>query len=168
MVLRVTTRHDFGEATSAVPGDENRHSGALPDRPTLKVDDFGYLNTAKQSASVLAHRSHDCAAMGTLLLVGEESRTEGSGETERSAMRCRPSLKDAVRAVAFLSQVPPDVIVSAGPLPDVFVLFADAAERAGRVASRTGVEFVVPATVASLGIALSAPATALAGRCAAA
>ena len=105
--------------------------------------------------------------MGTLLLVGEESRTEGSGETERSAIRCRPSLKDAVRAVAFLSQVPPDVIVSAGPLPDVFVLFADAAERAGRVASRTGVEFVLPATVASLGIALSAPATALGGRCAA-
>jgi PleD family two-component response regulator len=123
--------------------------------------------------------------MGTLLLVGEESRTEVSGETVQAAARSRPSLKgalerigyhvvnakDAAGALASLSQVLPDVIVLAGTVPDMelldlcaavrhdpaaektsFVLVADAAERAGRAASRTGADFVVPPTVGSFEI----------------
>ena len=124
--------------------------------------------------------------MGTLLLVGEESRTGVSAETEPPATQRRPSLKgalervgyhvvnaeDGARALARLGHVPPDVIVLAGPVPDMelldlcaavrhdpaaqktpFVLVGHAAGCAGRAASRMGADFVFPPTVGPLEIA---------------
>jgi CheY-like chemotaxis protein len=124
--------------------------------------------------------------MGTLLLVGDESGTEVSAGAERPAARRRPSLtgalegigyhvvnaKNGAGALACLSQVPPDVIVLAGTIPDMellefcaavrhdpaaektpFVLVAAAAGRAGQVASRTGADFVFPPTVGPFEIA---------------
>ena len=72
-------------------------------------------------------------AMGMLLLIGEESRTEVSGETERSIARNRPSLKGALERIGYHvvnvkdvatapaspCEVPPDVIVLTGPVPDM-------------------------------------------------
>ena len=97
--------------------------------------------------------------MGTLLLVGEESRTEVSGETVQAAARSRPSLKgalerigyhvvnakDAAGALASLSQVLPDVIVLAGTVPDMELLDLCAAVRHDPAAEKTSFVLVADA-----------------------
>lgn len=123
--------------------------------------------------------------MSRLLLVGGETAS-GPASAEGAGARRGPSLKgalervgyevvgveDAAGALARLSQVPPDLIVLAGAVPDMelpdlcaalrrdptgekvpFVIVAEAAARTGRSVSRVGADLVFPATVGSAEIA---------------
>jgi CheY-like chemotaxis protein len=123
--------------------------------------------------------------MSTLLLVGEESKPELPSEAGGAGAR-RGSLtgalkrvgydvvqaKDAAGALARLGQRPPDLIVLAGPVPDMplcdlcavlrqdpsaektpFVVVADAAGQMSRAASRMGADLIFPPTVGPTEIA---------------
>ena len=124
--------------------------------------------------------------MGTLLLLGEHTTIEPLATAEGDLARRSPSFRgafervgydvvdaeDGVGALRRLSQWTPDVIVLAGPVPDMdlfdlctalrhdpatlktpLVLVADAAERTGRVPSRTGADLVFPSSIGPVEIA---------------
>ena len=124
--------------------------------------------------------------MGTLLLVGGETGCEQPAGAGRPGARRGPTLKsalehagydvvrvaDAVSALERLGNVPPDIVVLAGTVPDMelpdlcaalrreptgekvpFVLVGDAAARTGRSAARVGADLVFPATVGPAEIA---------------
>src|SRR5262245_22829801 len=124
--------------------------------------------------------------MSTLLLVGEASSPDapapGNGATARRDFSWKRAFErvgyDVVRAddgagaLARLGQMPPDLIVLAGAVPDMdlldlcgavrrepaaeripFVLVASAAEKTGRAASRMGADLVFPPTVSPTEIA---------------
>jgi CheY-like chemotaxis protein len=98
--------------------------------------------------------------MGTLLLVGEESRIEAPSASEQSVVRRGPSLKGALERVGYdvvnaedgagalarLGQRPPDLIVLAGTVPDMELLDLCAALRQDPAAEKT--PFVVVADAA--------------------
>jgi CheY-like chemotaxis protein len=125
--------------------------------------------------------------METVLLVGEspppDALPSGSG---RSVARPPASVKGALERVGYrvvhasdgagvlrrLSEQPPDVIVLAGPVPDMalvdlcaavrrdpaatttpFILMGEAAGRAGRPAARTGADLVFPPTIGPMEVA---------------
>lgn len=121
--------------------------------------------------------------MGTLLLVGEESRTDPQpdgaparrgplkGALERAGYDVVHA-SDGAGALARLGQRPPDLIVLAGTVPDMelldlcaavrqepagektpFVVVGDAAGRTGGAASRTGADLVFPPSVGPVEIA---------------
>jgi CheY-like chemotaxis protein len=89
--------------------------------------------------------------MGTLLLVGEEAKTELPVKAEGHIARRGPSLKgalkrvgydvisaeDAAGALARLGQRPPDLIVVAGSVPDMDLLDLCAALRHDPAAEKT-------------------------------
>jgi hypothetical protein len=124
--------------------------------------------------------------MGTLRLV-EESRTEVYGETKWSRSRSAwkgalkrtgyhlVDAKEAASASGSLCQVPPDVIVLTGPVPDSELLDPRAVRRHDSAAKKSGssssqIPRSEPARILSSrrllvhSIRRSAPATVLAGR----
>ena len=124
--------------------------------------------------------------MSTLLLVSGATGSEEPSRADRLGSRKVPTLKGALEragyevvevedgagALAHLGVGPPDLIVLAGPVPDMelldlcaavrreptaekvpFVLVAEAAARTGRSASRAGADLVFPASVGPVEIA---------------
>jgi CheY-like chemotaxis protein len=97
--------------------------------------------------------------MGTLLLVGEEARSESPPQSGGMAARRRPltnalqrvgyhvvPVDDAAGALARLGQQPPDLIVLAGLVPDMGLLDLCAALRHDPVAEKTPVVLVADAS----------------------
>ena len=135
---------------------------------------------------VLRIQAFAVSLMSTLLLVSGETGPGQPSGSERSVTRRGQTLKsaleragydvvqveDAASALARLGEAPPDLVVLAGPVPDMellefcvllrrdpaaeripFVIVAEAAARTGRAASRAGADLVFPATVGPTEIA---------------
>jgi two-component system, OmpR family, alkaline phosphatase synthesis response regulator PhoP len=98
-------------------------------------------------------------SMGTLLLVGEESRTDPPSESDGSHARRGPSLKGALERVGYdvvnaengagalarLGQQSPDLIVLAGTVPDMDLFQLCTALRHDPVAEKTPLVLVADA-----------------------
>jgi PleD family two-component response regulator len=97
--------------------------------------------------------------MGTLLLVGEEAKTESPSQTGATTSRRRPltnalqrvgynvvQADDAAGVLARLGAVPPDLILVAGAVPDMELLDLCAALRRDAAGEKTPFVLVAGAT----------------------